>query len=278
MVRVVATIFPLADIARQIGGSRVVVTTLLPPGASPHTFELTPGQAREIATADVLIRVGSGLDDWALRSQEDGRWLPPVVVVLTGDSSGLADRDHDRDHAGAGDHAHTHGDPHIWLDPVRVKDEIAPRIAGALASVAPDARDSFESNLRQYQGELQDLHAHIAQAIEKCRTRRYISFHSAWRHFGARYGLIEVASIEEFPGKEPSAGWIANVVDLARRSGVKVIFAEPQFSPKVASAIAGEIGGRVLLLDPLGGKDIKGRDSYLSLMEYNLSIFKEALQ
>ncbi|HHV62259.1 MAG TPA: zinc ABC transporter substrate-binding protein [Firmicutes bacterium] len=263
VVRVVATIFPLADIARQIGGNRVNVTTLLPPGASPHTFELTPGQAREIANADVIIRVGSGLDDWALRSREGGRGLPPVIIVLTGNSS---------------DHDHAHGDPHIWLDPVRVKDEIAPRIAEALAAKAPDARELFESNLRKYQGELEILHDHIARVIRKCRTKKYISFHSAWRHFGARYGLTEVASIEEFPGREPSARWIANIVNLARKNEVKVIFAEPQFSPKVARAIAGEIGGRVLLLDPLGGEGIQGRDSYLGLMNYNLSIFEEALQ
>jgi ABC-type Zn uptake system ZnuABC Zn-binding protein ZnuA len=84
--------------------------------------------------------------------------------------------------------------------------------------------------------------------------------------------------VEEFPGKEPSAKWLEELVKLADLHNIRVIFAEPQLGNRVAEVIASEIGGKVLLLDPLGGEGVPGRESYLELIRYNAEIFRQALQ
>src|SRR5512139_561685 len=119
-VRVVATIFPLADVVRQVGGDEVEVVTLLPPGASPHTFEPTPEQARQVATARVFVDVGAGLDGWAARLRA-ARTEPLIVVTATAGVTLL-----DGDHHG--------GDPHVWLDPVLVRDHVVGAIVEGLAA------------------------------------------------------------------------------------------------------------------------------------------------
>jgi len=165
----------------------------------------------------------------------------------------------------------------VWTDPLLVKEVIAPRLAEILRSLAPENGRLIGDNLKKFQHELQVLHEEIAAAVENFSDRRFIAYHSAWNYFASRYGLEVLAVVEDFPGKEPSARWLAELVDLAREHRVKVIFAEPQLSSKVASVLAAEFDGEVLVLDPLGGKGAAGRESYLQLMRYNAAIFKEGL-
>lgn len=284
---VVATIFPLADITRNIGGDRVEVVTLLPGGASPHTFEPTPRQMRQVSGAKVIIRIGAGLDDWAEKlsgvAGVSGDTGGDVVRLGVTDGMVLRKAGHGcpccSGAAGTGyAHGNGPGDPHVWLDPVLVRDEIAPRIYEALCVAVPGDAAYFEANLKAFQAELTRLHAEITELAEGFESRHFIAYHSAWNYFADRYGLVEVAAVKEAPGKEPSPGWIATVVETARAHDVGAIFAEPQFSTKAAEVIADEYGARVLILDPLGGENIPGRDSYLELMRFNAAVLDEGLR
>ena len=306
-VKVVATIFPLADIVGNVGGELVEVTTLLAPGASPHTFEPTVEQARFVADADLVFFIGGGLDDWAVRLAEAAGDMGMVAMMDTVEAWVLEynpihldgedhddhnhhdhDNGHEHDHhthihnddQQGQDHHHHHGphDPHIWLDPVLVKDIMAPQIAEKLQGVYPGGSTTFQANLANFQEELELLNWEIADAVKLFQQSRFISYHSAWNYFARRYGLEEVAAVEEFPGKEPSAKWMAELVKLAAAHDIRVIFAEPQFGGNAARVIAEEIGGEVLLLDPLGGKGVLERESYLELMRYNLLILTKAMQ
>lgn len=295
VVQVVTTLFPLGDIVSQIGGEKVEVTVLLPRGSSPHTFEPTAEQARKLSEADLIVFVGGGLDNWAMKVETspdaDGRaveltdklekYLIDYQSVKLEEEHGKREAHANEDGKEAHDeHHHQHGphDPHIWMDPVLVRDQISPLIAEKLSSVLPGAEDYFEENLEAFKTELTDLHRDIETTVERFARSRFISYHSAWRYFAERYGLQEVASVEEFPGKEPSARWIKELVDLAETYEIEVIFAEPQLSPRAAEVIAGEINGEVLVLDPLGGEGIEGRDSYITLLRYNTGIFEKALR
>lgn len=276
VLKVAATIFPLADIARQVGGERVEVTTLLPPGASPHTFEPTPEQMRAMAAADVFISVGPGLDEWAARLSGGNRGDRVDVAVLETIpvslliSEGHADGVHDGDRHGV--------NPHVWLDPVLVRDHIAPAITRALTNAAPENRDYFAARLKDYQAALDGLDESFRTAVKTLADRRFVSVHAAWTYLAKRYGLEQVAVVEAFPGKEPSARWIAGVVDTARRAKASAVLAEPQLSTQTAQVIAAEFGGRVVILDPLGGPGLPGRDSYLGLMRYNLETLTGGLR
>lgn len=271
-VRVVATIFPLADIVRQIGREHVEVTTLLPPNASPHTFEPTPEQMREVAHARLVVRIGAGLDTWTEKLlAAGGERTVPVTVTDGIPLLGAAP-----EHAG-GSSAHA-GDPHVWLDPVLVRDHIVPMIVDALSRVEPTHRAAFEAAAAEFREALTRLDAEIQRTLASLPRRNYIAFHAAWRYFGRRYGLHELAVVEDFPGKEPSAREIAAVVERARAAPVRAVLVEPQLSPRVAEQIAREFGGATRLADPLGGPDLPGRDHYLDLMRYNLAAFTEAMQ
>ena len=269
-VSVVATIFPLADMARQVGGEEVEVATLLPPGASPHTFEPTPLQMRAVAGARVFVQSGAGLDTWAAKLLSAGRGDLTLVTVtdglkLLGSPEGPADPAHRLD-------------PHVWLDPLLVRDHIVPLIVAALAAVAPDHRLAFEAHAAEFRDRLTRLDADIRATLAPLPNKRYIAFHSAWRYFGLRYGLEEVAVIEAFPGKEPSAREIAAVVQKARAAQVRAILVEPQFPPRLAEQIAHDFGGGTALVDPIGGPQLPGRSQYIDVMRYNLGVFAAALQ
>ncbi len=281
-VKVVATIFPLADIIENVGGEAVETTLLLAPGDSPHTYEPTVEQARAIARADLLFFIGEGLDDWAVKLAgaegiaaiqitehlEEEQLLRYAPVQLAAEHRGAA-----HDH-----HSHTSRDPHVWTDPLLVYEAIAPLVAQKLSEAAPRHKDYFDHNLEIYRGMLYDLHLELAELVAGFSQKKIITYHSAWGYFARRYGLEEIASVEQFPGQEPSAQWLIELVRLAEEHRIKAIFAEPQLSKKAADVIAGEIGGSVLYLDPLGGKEISGRDSYINLMRYNAAIFQQALR
>ena len=262
-VTVVATIFPLADMVAQIGAEHVAVTTLLPPGASPHTFEPTPAQIREVAGAQVFVRIGAGLDAWAAKilAAHTGN----IVVATVTDGLQLL---------GSGDDAG--GDPHVWLDPVLVRDHVVGSIVNALRQADPADAAAFDRGAAAFRTALSDLDAEIVHTLAPVTDREYVAFHSAWRYFGGRYGLHEVAAIEPFPGKEPSAREIAAVIEKARAAHARVILIEPQFDPRLAQQIAHEFGGRVLSVDPLGGPAVAGRNTYIDLMRYDARAFAEA--
>jgi len=266
-VHVVATIFPLSDMVRQIGLEHVEVTTLLPPGANPHTFEPTPAQIREVAAARVIVCIGAGLDTWATKLLAARNGSATVVTITDGLRLLGAQPEHD---------AHG-GDPHVWVDPVLMRDHAVPAIAAALGQVAPENLAEFGSAAATFQSALTQLDIDTRAALAPLANRNYIAFHSAWRYFGERYDLHEVAAVEAFPGKEPSAREIVALVDRARGAHVQALLIEPQVNPRMAQQIAGEFGGRTVLVDAIGGPDVAGRNHYIELMRYNTRAFVEAL-
>jgi zinc transport system substrate-binding protein len=274
-VRVVATIFPVADMVRQIGRDAVEVITLLPPGASPHTFEPTPAQMRQVAEARVFVRVGAGLDSWTEKLLAARN--PTLTVLTLTDGVRLLDltAPHADAPAASGGHG---GDPHIWLDPLLVRDQLVPAISKVLIDAAPEQRALFEAAAAELRESLTRLDADIRAALAPLPNRNYIGFHAAWRYFGERYGLHQVAVVEAFPGKEPSARDIAAVVERARAAHVRAILIEPQMNPRVAEQIARDCGAQTRIVDELGAPNLPGRSHYIDLMRYNSNVFAEALR
>lgn len=261
---VVASIAPLADFVQQVGGDHVQVITLVPPGASPHTYELTPAQAEQVARASLLVLNGVELEYWADKLvQSAGN--PSLIVVDT--SKGIEIM--------AVEASGTGGNPHIWLDPRNAIVQVE-HIREALLRVDPAHADNYRAKAKRYSAELWELDREISNEVATWSSRQFIAFHPAWVYFARRYGLEQAAVIERSPGREPSPAEVARIVETARRIKAKAIFAEPQFSSKAAQTIAEESGAQVLFLDPLGSS--LDDPSYLSLMRYNLSQMAEALR
>ena len=262
-LRVVASIPPMADFARQVGGDRVQVETLVPAGASPHTYELTPSQLRAVARARVLVLNGVGLEFWADKviSSADN---PNLTVVTV--SKGMKIIEGDAEEPG--------GNPHTWLNPVNAMLQVE-EIRDAFIQADPGGAGVYRANAEKYLEQLRVLDGEIRAAVAGFSSRQFIAFHAAWAYFAGEYGLQEAAVIERSPGRDASPSEIAEIIMKATEIKAKAIFAEPQFSAKAAETIAGECGARVLFLNPLG---IPPEYRYLDLMRYNMSQISEALR
>lgn len=290
-IPVAASIVPLGDFCRQIGRARVEVTVLIPPGASPHVFEPTPQAVARAMEARVFVYVGAGLDPWAERLMAAKEAKSQTVVKAVASLPLLADPvspRHDKiptsstpgshqPKAGRGqDHAHAHVNPHVWLDPVWARD-ICRRLATAFIQADSTHQQEYDRNLNTYLDELKKLDQEISRRVAAFSIKEFVSFHPSFSYFAKRYGLTEAGVIEVAPGREPTPGHIRNIVNIIRKNKVRVVFAEPQLSPRVAKVIATEAGVRVLMLDPLGGRPPYG-DDYLRLMRYNLDVMERAMQ
>lgn len=225
--------------------------------------------------------VGGGLDDWAQGLVTSATANMALLNLYKVTSEGRGDASQPLP-PGASPH-NAPLNPHLWLDPILVRDRLAPAIAGFLAQVDPQGKEVFQKNLVAYQAQLTQLDQAIATTLGPLKQRQFIQMHGAWDGFALRYGLAVLGTIEEHPGEEISAQEMATIVARARqqksRTGLPVpVIAEPQTNSQVAQALAAEVGGAVYVLDPLGGPQLPGRNSYLALMDYNLTMWAKALQ
>ena len=266
-LKVVASISPIGDMVREVGGDRVVVRVLLPPGASPHVFDPTTRTARDISQARLFFGVGAGLDFWAEKLVKASKEHISIILL----SEGMKLLHEEGDHG----HGHATANPHVWLDPVLAM-EMVRKIEQILAETDPPGAHTYRSRSAQYITRLQALDAEIGNTVSAFSIKSFVSFHPAWDYFALRYGLKSVGVIEESPGKEPSPQRLQAIVKAIRHYHIRAVFAEPQLNPKTAEVIAREAGVKVILLDPEGG--LPGRETYLGLMKYNLARLKEAMQ
>jgi zinc transport system substrate-binding protein/manganese/iron transport system substrate-binding protein len=253
-LKVAATIFPLYDIARSVAGSMAEIVLVLPPGASPHTFEPTPGSVRALSGAQVLFVIGHGLDDWAARLAR-GAGVPQVVPV----DAGIALRRTD-------DTARGSVDPHYWLSAPNAK-AIARTVAAELARRAPNRRAELDLSLATYLARLDAADAEVRGLLADLPTRRIATFHDAFGYFADAYALEVAAVFEPYAGLEPSLQFVLAFQRKIRASGVRVVFTEPQLSVETLGPIARDLGVTLAILDPLGG--LPGRDGYIELLRFN---------
>lgn len=253
-LRVFVSVLPQAYLAERIGGDLVTVHALVQPGQSAETYEVTPRQMDALSRAQLFFQVGMPFENALL--PKIARSCPKLRVVDTRDGVPLlADAGCGHDHAhGDHGHAHAHGDwdPHIWMDPMRVKIQ-AGTMAAALTEALPEARETFAANLAALERDLDAAHTQIAAILEAHRGRRIFVYHPAFAYLTDAYGLEQVSV--EFEGKEPGPKRVQQLVDAMKAEGARAIFVQPQFSRQTAAAIAQETGAAIVELDPLS-KDL----------------------
>ncbi|MEJ2184711.1 MAG: metal ABC transporter substrate-binding protein [Gemmatimonadota bacterium] len=260
---VVVTVHPVASLMRMIAGPAVRITELLPAGVNPATYDPTPLAAREVASARLVVRVGGAVDDWVAGMVEDADI--PVVVLTAGMHL-----------MGATDQPGT-GNPHVWLDPVLVRDTLLPRMLDALEGVAPDSAGVLRRRAAAVADSLTALDAQIRSILAGIKSPDFVASHAAWNYFAVRYGLVQVGVLHPSPGQELGARELAGLVSDARRLHVAGVIAEPQLGEAGVKALAAELKLPVEIADPLGATDLPGRDSYFDLMRYNAHAFARAL-
>jgi len=256
-IQVFTSIRPQEEFVERIGGDRVAVQALVPPGSSPATYQPTPRQMADLSDAVLFFRIGVPFENVFLPKIEglaEGLRIVDTRKGIPLRRMKSHHHDHgeqpDPDHAHGEDHSHPEGgaDPHIWLNPRLVKIQ-ARTIADALIESDPAGQAAYESNLAAFLDDLDTLDAHLVEALAPVKGRTFMVFHPAWGYFADAYGLDQEPI--EIEGKEPSGPQIARMIELAKADGVRVIFVQPQFSRQSARRIAEAIGGAVVPIDPL---------------------------
>ncbi len=239
---VYVSIPPLQAIVEGVGGANVRVETLLPPGASPATYEPTPRQMASLAGAALFFRIGAPFEETVIA--KTASLMPELEVIDCRRGVELVPME-GQDHEG---HGGGLPDPHIWLDPVRAK-TVTTTIGEALQKLLPGAAAELDRNAAAFRGELAETDARIAVILAPFAGRKVLVFHPAFGYLARRYGLQQVAV--EVEGKAPSPRQLAVLTDALGQSDRKVLFSQPQFSHSAARAVADALGCEVVELDPL---------------------------
>lgn len=268
-VHVVATTTVLADLVAQVGGAHVFVDSLVPKGGEVHTFDPRPSNSVKVSEAQLIVMNGLGLDDWLGRLAVDTGASAPIVRL----GEGLPGVDYLSGEAGGT------VNPHLWLD-VAYAGLYVDRIARALSQVDPANAAAYAAGAEAYRVRLAALDAWIRERVASipAADRQFVSFHDALPYFAAAYGLRVIGVVVPSPGQDPSAGEIAALVGAIRTAGVRAVFAEAQFSPQLAQAVAQEAGATVvsdLYTDTLGDPPV---DTYEGMMRWDVDRIVGALR
>ncbi len=255
---VAVTLLPQAEYVERVGGDRVKVTVMVPPGEDPHTYSPTMVQMTELSKAKMYAMVGSGIDielGWMERFKAAN---PDMLIVdcskgieLENPSAEqhLEDMEGQETEVETGEHEHSHSiDPHIWTSPLKAA-VMVQNIADGLISIDPDNRAEYEKNRDAYLAELEELDRYIRDGLANVQRRAFMVYHPSFGHFAADYGLEQLPI--EAEGKEPTPRGLQALIAQAREYNINVIFVSPQFNPQSAEVIAGEIGAKVIAVDPL---------------------------
>lgn len=276
---IVVSISPYEDLTRRVAGELATVTTLLPPGASPHAFDPTPAQAAQLTEADLVIMNG-GVDGWLTRLLQATAGDSALLVLMEAvefekieEGPHINGRVNGEGAEGSAQEAPVN--PHIWLDP-SIAANVVRAVAAALTDLAPAHAKEFEERAEAVQRELAELDARVGEILAPVRGAAFVPFHDAWVYFAHRYGLEIVVTLEPFPGREPSARYVAGAVSAIRAAAAPVIFTEPQLGTRSAEVVAESAGVGVALIDPLGGTP--GLMTYEELLLTNARRIAEALR
>ncbi len=260
-IKIVASFYPMYIMARNVaeGVPGVMVENLTPPVTGClHDYAITTSDMRKLAEADVLVVNGAGMESFLEQVMAQ---YPKVKVVRLSDGISLL--------------KDAHGDnPHVWVSVARARLEVE-RLGAFMQEADPRHAALYQKNTEAYAARLKALEQKMTEGLLPYKGKEIITFHEAFVYFADEFGFKVAAVIEREPGSAPSAREIADTVDLIKKSGIKMIFNEPQYSSIAAETIARETGAVIDTLDPaVTGDDAP--DAYIKTMERNLEVLKNA--
>lgn len=252
-LRVFVSIPPQKYFVEKIGGNRVSVSIMVTPGSNPHNYEPRPNQMTALSKATIYFAIGIAFEDaWLSRFSDIN---PKMRIVHTEEGiEKISMAPHEHHHVGDGENGSTHKhdqeakDPHVWLSPMNGL-IMARNILKGLQDQDPSTSQTYADNYKGLAGEIEHLDGELKSLFENKKGMKFMVFHPAWGYFAKAYGLVQVPI--EVEGKEPKPAQLNELIKLAKKEKITVIFAQPQFSTRSAETIAKQIGGRVVMADDL---------------------------
>jgi ABC-type Zn uptake system ZnuABC Zn-binding protein ZnuA len=272
-IPVVVTIPVLKDLAEQVGGPHVRVTSLLSGYENEHTYSPKPTDLVVVRKAKLLLEIGMGLELWvsSLVKNAGGQSLR---VITTSRGVELI-RDDPDTHEGT-HHEGEAGNPHIWLDPENVAIMLR-HITDALIEIDPSHTAEFQANQSAYRHRLDQLQKELSTRTQRLSDRRFIAHHPAWPYLAKRFGLDIVGTIHRQSGTEPSALHLQSLIEKMRKENIKVIASEVQLSRRLPELLARETKAHVVVLTTMPG-GLTGTETYLDMLRYNVLQLVSALE
>jgi len=242
------SILPQKYFVEQIAGDLLQINVLVPPGSSPHNYSVLPSQMKDLAKSKIWLQIGllTFEDVWNDKFAEINKDL--VIVNCSEGIDPIAGSECEEE---GHDHEHHHAeafDPHIWLAPADVK-IIAKNTLTALKAGFPEHATNFEDNYGRFVSKVDSISQLIEQKLAPLTNRNVLIFHPALGYYARQFKLEQIEL--ELDGKEPSPKHMKNIVDMARERNIKVIFIQKEFDSENALQLSREIGGEVMIIDPL---------------------------
>jgi len=276
-LKVVATIFPIYDFARNIGGDRVKVTMLLPPATDAHNYELKPEDIVKVSKADIFLFTNFEMEQWAYKIIKAAAEDTNMLAVETGRGTvllPLIDGDEHEKHI-------SKFDPHIWLDLDNAQ-KMVDNIASAFIKKDSRHRNYYQKNAHEYKLKLIALDQRYRTELVKCQTKTILhAGHWAFAYLAKKYNLIYVAASNVTADAEPTPQKIVSLIEQVKAKNIPYIYYEDLVAPRLAQTIAQETGTGLLKLNnghDISKKDMKSGLSFISLMEDNLNTLKKGMQ
>jgi zinc transport system substrate-binding protein len=276
-ITVYASFYPMYYFAKKIGGDRIDLRTLIPPGAEPHDWEPGPRDISNLQNASVFIYNGAGMENWVEKILKSINNENIIIVEASKGVDLLEDKGH-RNNDEENDSKQY--DPHVWLNPKYAKKQLE-AVKNALVKADPINKDYYEENFLNNSRKMDELDTEYKNTISKFTRKDIVVTHGAFGYLCSAYELRQLAIEGSGHDLEPSPGKMADIIKFIRENNVKVIFHEELSNPKVAEAVARETGVKIMVLNTLGRlseKDMKDGKEYFSIMQQNLEALELALK
>jgi zinc transport system substrate-binding protein len=264
-LKVLATFYPLYDFAKNVGGDKVTVSILVPETVDVHDFDPTPSSIASVARANVLIFNGAGLEPW-ISSVVKAADNPNLTLVDS--SAGIQLMQVSPQFQS---NRQTY-DPHFWLNPVLVKQQVN-NILNGLIEADPSDSQYFTQNALSYQSKLDNLNAQIITATTNVKTRYFVTFHESFAYFAKEYDLTQIPVVGPSQ-EEPTANDIQNVINAINEHHLLYVGYESLENPAVPESVGSQTNATLILMNPIEGltaDDKAAGKDYLILMQENLS-------
>ncbi|MBO0587714.1 zinc ABC transporter substrate-binding protein [Sporosarcina sp. E16_8] len=274
---VYTTVYPLQYFTERIGGNHVDVKSIYPTGAEEHTFKPTQKEMMTLADSDLFFYIGLGLEDFVENAEKT---LKDEHVKMVATSEAITEEMLGGEHLDVGhEHNDDDFDPHVWMSPI-LSDALAYSIKDALIELAPDKKADFEKNFEELRDDLLKLDRKFIDMASNASIKTFFVSHAAFGNIAETYGLEQVAIAGLNSQSEPSQKELTSLVEYAKEQDVKYVLFEQNVSSKLTEVIRKEIGAESLMLHNLGVltvDDVKNKEDFFSLMNYNIQTLEKAL-
>lgn len=268
--KVVTTFLPIYLFTKAVAGNVADVEILVPPGTEVHEYQATPENVKAIATANVLVKNGLGLEEFlknTVKNAENTKLAEidaSIGIKPLNEISPVVKTAKE-------DHEHAQGNPHVWLDPVLAKQQVT-NIRDGLIAADPANKPTYEANAAVYIKELESLNNEFQQTLQKTPSCTFITFHDAFPYLAKRYNLKQIAVVQ-IPEDQLSPTDVQNAVNAVKKYKVKALFSEPGVDNKLLSSLSKDLKLTLRPLDSLETGETNPQ-YYFKAMKANLQILE----